>query len=86
MAGKLPINPPGGNKMKKLLAAIVAGIFALSAVPAVFAAKHEMKKDEVKKEAKAEKKKAEPKKKGEEKKKAEPKKKGDEKKKAEPKK
>ena len=83
MAGRLPIKPPGGNKMKKLLAAIVAGIFALSAVPAVFAAKHEMKKEEAKKE---EMKKAEPKKKGAEKKKAEPKKKGDTKKKEEPKK
>ena len=32
--------------MKRLLAAIVAGMFALSTVPAVLAAKHEMKKDE----------------------------------------
>ena len=32
--------------MKRLLAAIVAGMFALSAAPAVLAAKHEMKKDE----------------------------------------
>jgi len=38
MAGRLPIKPPGGNKMKKLLAAIVAGVFALSSVPAVLAA------------------------------------------------
>ena len=38
--------------MKKLLAAIVAGMFLLSAAPAVLAAKHEMKKDEMKKDAK----------------------------------
>ena len=31
--------------MKRLLAAIVAGMFALSTVPAVLAAKHEMKKE-----------------------------------------
>ena len=31
--------------MKRLLAAIVAGMFALSSVPAVLAAKHEMKKE-----------------------------------------
>ena len=36
--------------MKKLLAAIVAGMFALSTAPAVLAAKHEMKKEEMKKE------------------------------------
>ena len=35
--------------MKRLLAAIVAGMFALSVAPAVLAAKHEMKKDEMKK-------------------------------------
>jgi hypothetical protein len=63
--------------MKKLLAAIVAGMFAVTATAPVFAAE---KKDE-KKAMKSEKKKAEPKKKGGEKKKAEPKKKGDEKKK-----
>jgi hypothetical protein len=63
--------------MKKLLAAIVAGMFAVTATAPLFAAE---KKDE-KKPMKAEKKpmKAEPKK--TEKKKAEPKKKGDEKKK-----
>ena len=37
--------------MKRLLAAIVAGMFALSVAPAVLAAKHEMKKDEMKKES-----------------------------------
>ena len=34
--------------MKRLLAAIVAGMFALSAAPAVLAAKHEMKKETTK--------------------------------------
>jgi len=34
--------------MKKLLAAMVAGLFALSTVPAVLAAKHEMKKETTK--------------------------------------
>jgi hypothetical protein len=38
--------------MKKLLAAIVAGMFALSTAPAVLAAKHEMEKKERKKETK----------------------------------
>ena len=45
--------------MKKLLAAIVAGMFALSSAPAVLAAKHEMKKEQ--KAMKAEAKKAAPK-------------------------
>ena len=40
--------------MKKLLAAVVAGLFALSTAPAVLAAKHEMKKEEMKKEMKKE--------------------------------
>jgi Spy/CpxP family protein refolding chaperone len=57
--------------MKKLLAAIVAGMFAVTATAPVFAAE---KKDE-KKPMKAEKKKAEPKKKPEAKKKADEKKK-----------
>lgn len=34
--------------MKRLLAAIVAGMFALSATPAAFAMKHEMKKETTK--------------------------------------
>ena len=37
--------------MKKLFAAIVAGMFALSVAPAAYAMKHEMKKDEMKKDA-----------------------------------
>ena len=49
--------------MKKLLAAIVAGMFALSTTPAAFAMKHEMKKDEMKKEMKADAKKTDAKKK-----------------------
>ena len=46
--------------MKRLLAAIVAGMFALSTVPVVLAAKHEMKKDEMKKEIKKAEKKESP--------------------------
>ena len=38
----------GGNVMKRLLAAIVAGMFALSTTPAAFAMKHEMKKETTK--------------------------------------
>jgi Spy/CpxP family protein refolding chaperone len=74
------VKPLGGYDMKKLLAAIVAGMFAVTATAPVFAAD---KKDEAKKEQKKGegKKKAEPKKKGEDKKKAEPKKKGEDKKK-----
>jgi pentapeptide MXKDX repeat protein len=64
-----------GNVMKRLLAAIVAGMFALTSVPAVLAAKHEMKKDEMKKDAKkADAKKADTKKKADAKKKDETKK------------
>jgi hypothetical protein len=75
------VNPLGGNDMKKLLAAIVAGMFLLSTVPAVLAAKHEMKKDEKKmkteKKAKTEAKKKKDEKKTEKKAKTEAKKKKD---------
>ena len=37
--------------MKKLFAAVVAGMFVLSTAPIAVAMKHEMKKDEMKKES-----------------------------------